>query len=646
MPGRGGRGDGRMREGTQTMKTHNAASHGVRSACVVIVTFTLVLSCLLTAQAGALTASRVYEQVSPPYKGGYPVLKLRGIAAVASDGNRIVFASFGSFAGAPAGTQPSQVGVYYAYREPLGWRTVADMVPAAISEQAPVTDYSPSLELQVALAQLGANSGASFESKEAALLLHRPGNADDVSSWEGAGSFILEPLDEQIHEPPEYSGASRDLCHLIFRQFPLRGSPAEITKTQLYNLARGCAGEQASLTVVAVNNSGHELVPNCAAGPDVGDARYSEATGPSNAFNAVAAGGSEVFVTICTGASGSTHQLFARLGAERTLEVSRPTGSLCVGEGSPHVVGEVPCQGATARASANFQGASEDGSRVFFTTTAPLAGTDNDIQNDLYMAAIGCPGGEECKPGEREVTSLTQVSRTLKAEAADVQGGVIAMSPDGSRVYFVARGVLSEEGPSEAGAQSLPVAGADNLYVFDGVLKETLFVGDLCSGSRTSGSVQDAHCPTSLNGVNRNDDGLLRAHDEAQVTGDGRFLVFSTFAQLSKNDIDNARDVYRYDALEDKLTRVSVGEDGYHVDGNGEDGAQSADASIAQNEQSVDSTAEQHGMTGRAISEEGSQIVFASAEQLSAAAVNGHVNVYEWNERQRVADFERHGRRR
>jgi hypothetical protein len=632
-----------MSKGMGTPRAFAAAWHGGRLVCTAALALVLVLYCGFAAQARALTAGRTYEMVSPPYKGGYPVAD-GGIEAVAPDGESVLFESVGSFAGAPEGLQETQAALYYAHREPLsGWATAPDMVPAAISTHAPVEDFSPSLELQVAQTKLGANSNAVEYSREGASLLHRPGSADTLASWEEAGGFVLEPSDGSL-ESAFYEGASPDLCHILFSDRPLSHAPAAGAKqNQLYDLARGCAGEQPSLTVAAVDNSGHEVDPNCSVTSTGLDPQYAEATGQTNYFNAVAAGGSEVFFTTCTrfGPPGTLHQLFVRLGTERTLEVSRPLGA-CVGEEPPHAVGEVPCQGAGVRASANFQGASEDGSRVFFTTTTPLVGTDKDAQNDLYMATIGCPGGGEgCKPGEREVTSLTQVSKSLGAEAADVQGGVTVMSPDASRVYFVARGVLSEEGPNGGGVQERPVAGADNLYVYDVASKTTSFIADVCSDSRASGVVGDVRCPTDLtsfiSGSEHNDGGLMRAYGagrnaEAQVAGDGRFLVFSTFAQLTADDVDNARDVYRYDAQTRSLVRVSVGEGGYHQNGNGEDGEQNANASIAPNDQSSFKNFSQRGMNSRAVSEDGSRVVFRTAEPLSPAAVNGHVDVYEWHE--------------
>ena len=53
-----------------------------------------------------------------------------------------------------------------------------------------------------------------------------------------------------------------------------------------------------------------------------------------------------------------------------------------------------------------------------------------------------------------------------------------------------------------------------------------------------------------------------------QTTGDGGFLVFTSYGQLSAGDTDTAQDVYRYDAESGALDRVSVGEDGYDANGN------------------------------------------------------------------------------
>ena len=379
--------------------------------------------------------------------------------------------------------------------------------------------------------------------------------------------------------------------------------------------APGCGGERALRLLAVANRLGSHREP----------VLIEPSCGPALAagINSVAAGGSDIFFNTavdhksCSVEAGDGGPLFVRLGGERTLEMSRPLEASkpfggCEGEvgGVPDgVLGEVPCVGADTRAGALFQGASEDGSRVFFTTTTPLVAEDKDSGGDLYMAEIGCPVGEPgCEPSKREVTSLTLVSHDPNVgEAAEVQG-VSALSADARRIYFVARGVLSA---GNAEGES-PVRGADNLYVYDlgegGAPGEATmhFVADLCSGAVRSGEAADARCPNDLNTeAGRNDDSEWSyGGDEVQTTGDGGFMVFTSYGRLTGGDTDSARDVYRYDAQTEALDRVSVGEDGY--DANGNNDAFNASLPVRGSGQ----VQKNYELGSRAISEDGSRIVF------------------------------------
>jgi Tol biopolymer transport system component len=118
---------------------------------------------------------------------------------------------------------------------------------------------------------------------------------------------------------------------------------------------------------------------------------------------------------------------------------------------------------------------------------------------------------------------------------------------------------------------------------------------------------------------------------EAQSTQDGAFLVFCSYGQLLPEDTDSAKDVYRYDAQTGTLQRISVGVNDYHANGNSD----AFDANIALSlsfSGSVDAVNLQHELTTRAVSENGSVIVFDTSEPLSPAATNGKVDIYEWDE--------------
>ncbi|MGH2879529.1 MAG: hypothetical protein ACRDK4_07995 [Solirubrobacteraceae bacterium] len=605
-----------------------------------------IVGSMWTVVARAAVVGRGYEMVSPQFKGGYGA---SGIEAVSPDGERLAYGSRGAFAGDPA-NEPLD-NVYLASRmQGVGWSTVALTPPAALAPTADVFEYSPSLLETLSMSRPGPNySFGSDDTLEQAVLLHddqqpdaaplaTPEIFEPAPYFELAGA-LLRSVNGKRSEA-RYLGASADMSHIVLSEIqeaPLLTKAAK-TQSTLYELISHPAPGEEPLVLVGLNNKGGVLDPACPTG--LGSVGLASEKG--SRLGTVAAGGS--IVLFATGVGGECRQqLFARLGRTRTIELSRPLEPC----GSGSKVGEVPCAGAEERAPAEFQGASDDSSTVFFKTSQRLVAGDTDEGPDLYMARIGCPAVTPgCGAAEMEVTELVQVTHdTNPSEPSDFQD-VVTPAPDGSRVYFVARGVLHSGVNAQGRA---PVAGAENLYVYDTrTAAAPVFIADLCSGPETSGTVEDIECPGGLtpadgSGVGRNDEGLWAKNDpQAQVnvcarpagecTGTretGRFLLFSSYGQLTEDDTDTARDVYHYDALTGSLQRVSVGEDGADSDGNGE-GAGS-DASIAATSESGEEF-RQHGLDSRSISEDGSRAVFASAEPLALSPTDGLLNAYEWDE--------------
>lgn len=605
---------------------------GVWAKWVGVFVLCLCLCCCWSADAFGLSVDRAYEMVSPVYKGGYGA---NGIGAVAPNGESVYFASKGAFAEPLGGPSPAGSD-YLARRDASGWTTSPLMVPNAILPYVPYTDVSKSLDLAVALGKPGPNNegAASLQSTEAEFLLHSTNTPDIEANWE-VGGMSFEALDRGSINPA-YRGASGDLCHLLFTTtVRLRGFTESVGDQELYEVDRGCGGNPSVLRVVGLNNQGEAFDKLCVAEPG------GREGGSGSTFNALADGGREIFFTTNVEAKSPDcfhGQLFVRLDGTKTLEVSKRLSEVC--EGGP---AEVPCRpAASTRPNATFAGASEDGSRVYFTTTAPLVENDEDTSGDLYIASIGCPGAEppevgSCEVSQRQVSSLVQVSHDpTVGEAAGVQG-VVRVSPDGQRVYFVAMGDLlngSERAGLEAEGRAAPHAGADNLYVYDSASGKLAFVADLCSGPSLSGSVEDQFCPSDLDNTQsgRNDRTLWAnlGAAEAQTAGpDGGFLVFSSYGQLTVDDTDTSQDVFRYDAETGVLQRVSVGEAGHDANGNA-NGAMN-DATIALAAHGDTLVQEQYDMGSRAVSEDGSRIVFTTPELLSPAATNRLVNVYEWH---------------
>jgi hypothetical protein len=627
---------------------------------LLLVVPALVCMLLLTSSALALSDGRVYEMVSPPYKEGYPV---RELMATSPDGESVAYETQGAFDGVLSLNGVDRA-VYVAHRNPSGWTSTAQMPPPS----GGTIDFSTSLSHALGKNCVAPNAGTEqYDCTGEKYLLHSVTAPNAFENWEVAGEPTKSVNGEASLTLEQ--DASADLCHIVIgnaAHVPLVPE-AEKTYQELYDIAAapaaGCESSGQPIRMVAVKNkTGHQGEPEpidrtCATTVGTG-LLYSTPDDPTNDFNAVSGNGEEIFFTAglthnCT----SAHQLFVRLGGERTLEVSRPFEAGKVfggcGEGgqSGEIPGEVPCPGTIERSNAYFKGASEDGSRVFFTTTAPLVpAEDKDSQNDLYMTVIGCPNGEaDCGAPSKRVTGLLQISHDPHAgQAAEVQG-VVRVAPDGSRVYFVAKGDLltsSEQAKLEGERRPTPIAGAENMYVYDTGSGTIEFIADICSGPDRSGKVADASCPLSLGeGLNAPNDlthlvttggsnaqvNVCARPSATECTGTretGRFFVFSSYAQLTPDDVNEGQDVYRYDSQSGAMQRVSVGEAGADTNGNGP-----GDASVA-GIATVEASPlfVQQAMQSRAISEDGSRIVFATVRPLSPDAVNGVSDIYEWHD--------------
>jgi hypothetical protein len=608
-------------------------SHAWVRVCALVSLVVLSVLALTVASALALPPGRHYEMVSPVHKGGFGVRK---IGAVSPDGESVAFYSPGVFNENPSPVAGPQKWNYLAVRGMSGWETSPTGAPASLLAEK-WEDFSPDLSVEFALGQPGSNIHHPV-TEEADLWLHPAGLPDTVAGWTAAG-VLKNPGHIFV---PAYLSASPDFCHVLAIRNYAQDSEQLLPEAEglaaklLYEIDSGCGKGQASIALVGVNNQDKILDRECSV--DFGDEYYRGLA--ASQYNAISDDGSEVFFTTCpsgaypgAGEAGNPHQLFVRLAGSRTLEVSRPLegGAFggCVGEGNG-IPGEVPCAGAAARQSADFAGASQDGSKVYFTTTAQLTASDKDTGSDLYMASIGCPGGDPgCGAGEREVTSLKHVSLDPNGGAAEVQG-VVRVAPDGQRVYFVAAGDLlsaSQRQALEGEGRPAPEVGAENLYVYDGVGSGSVsFVGDLCTGTERSGTVEDFHCPSGETDRALWTSGGETAGESQTAGPGGEYLVFATYAQLSGADINKAKDVYRYDAATGVSALVSIGENSYAPNA----GTGTLGSTIAQG-QLGGLVYSQYELNTRAISEDGSRIVFTSAEPLSPNATNGSVNAYEWH---------------
>ena len=186
-----------------------------------------------------------------------------------------------------------------------------------------------------------------------------------------------------------------------------------------------------------------------------------------------------------------------------------------------------------------FQLASSDGSRVFFTDTQRLTEDAGAVANepDLYECEMVEPlaGELECK--------LTDLTPLVHSEHAAVQGAVLGASEDRSWVYFVANGVFAQGAtPGKCKFPTSEPGATCNLYVgHDGTTRLVAV----------------------LSGKDMQDWSSDLKRLTARVSPDGRWLAFMSQRSLTGYDNRDAlsgkpdEEVYLYDAQAEHLVCAS-----------------------------------------------------------------------------------------
>jgi hypothetical protein len=207
--------------------------------------------------------------------------------------------------------------------------------------------------------------------------------------------------------------------------------------------------------------------------------------------------------------SAGVHLYVRDVGKGQTLQLDLP-GAQCL------AVGEC----GDGEASARFQLASTDGSRVLFTDVQRLSADAGETPNtaDLYECDISEVAGKlSC-----ELSDLTPAPGLR--QSADVQGATVGASEDASWVYFVANGALGD------GAQRGAVAG-------DCKLKGTKGEGQCNLYVHHEGATQ---LVATLAGEDYPDwtglAGLDLSKLTARVSPDGHWLAFMSSRPLSGYD--------------------------------------------------------------------------------------------------------------
>ncbi|MGH2911249.1 MAG: TolB family protein [Solirubrobacteraceae bacterium] len=556
-----------------------------------------------------LPDNRAYEMVTPPHKNG--ALIGAGFRTVLPDisenGSRLVLSSVQCFAGSESciGARQNTGEQFLFSRGSGGWITTA-LAPSATRFEV--------------------NSGWLANAETGMELTSSPTppmSEDDFYVREPDGSHVdigpTTPPFAGAQAPRNTFGAAnmratRDFSRVIFQE-PHAWPFDESGGTSTYELA-GINNTAPLLVGVSGGLGSTDVISKCET------VLGSSETG--NNPGELSADGETVYFTASACPQGGTGtnagvpvpvgEVFARVGASRTVAISEPSAFSAA---APYPgCSEEPCvkevNDREDWRGASFAGASNDGSKAFFTSDQQLS-DDASAERNLYEYHTQDCGGE---------------GHVIDVSAGDSSGhgsrvqGVVAIGADGSHVYFVARGVLT----GVANAQGTTAKdGANNLYVFE---------HDEChAGGRIS-------FVTSLPEI----DSLQWNHNgsecNANVTSDGRFLVFESHADLTSDTTrtDGALQIFRYDALTGQLVRISVGENGLNDDGN----AGSGDAKIVPAWKGAVNAGPSRA--DPSMSHDGSYIFFTSPVALTPHALNdvpvapgqlesGYAeNVYEWHE--------------
>lgn len=555
----------------------------------------------------ALPDGRQYEFVTPASKNGALIgaLFLHNVSPqISEDGSRVTAPTVQCFAGSPScvGSRETEGEPYDFQRSGEGWS------PHSLAPDA--TEFET-------------NSWWSIDPNSDTTLFsipRPPDGQDEFYARQPSGRFDqIGPIGEGgatysvLAQEPLL--ATSDLSHVVYTtNDPVWSSDhGNGNALSLYEYA--AAAGAPTLVGVSGAQGTTDLISKCGTGLGSGETK-----GFSKRNRSLSADGRVVYWTAYQCASGSgvnagtpvpARELFARIDGEqgdaRTVRISAPTPATCT---------TVACkQHTTTEGDARdafFEGASENGEVAVFTDTQQL--TDDATQDPATgdSAAIGqCGHTTSASTGCNLYLSVcparceSAASRELIDLSATQEGGpqvqgTVAISPDGTHVYFVAKGVV----PASAnGFGQHPRSNGENLYAFEREPGKAggrvAFVATLSTADSTE---WDQHFEGGI----------------ANTPPDGHLLVFTSHRGLTPDAtrVEGPAQVYEY-TQGGALTRISIGQAGFNNNGN----AGIANAAIAGESRSVESASVPQ-RSDPTMSRDGAYIFFQSPVGLTPQALD------------------------
>ncbi len=531
----------------------------------------------------SLPECRAYELVSPAVKNGWQV----EVPNVSLDGEQVLATSLGGFAGS---TQTRANSFYDLTRTPGGWLTSPFIEPPGFINTVFDNLQAATPNLDSGLFEYRPSSTADPRVRRFYIRDLPDGSPVEVGPVFSTAALNSNPLTSVgRHSEPSISA---DFKHILFTiegpsslsgphlnyLWPEDGTIENVEGPAFTSLYEYVGTGNSKPSLVGVNDAGQQI-SQCGTSLGFPPRGHFIRFQDEELYNAISADGSRVFFTAaaaCEGGAGpAANELFARTDSSKTTSISEPSSG---------ATGDCSECDTSEPAAAVFQGASEDGSKVFFLSEQRLL-----------------PGSEGQNLYEYDFDAIMGKRLVLVAPAV---AGVARVSEDGSRVYFVSQHALTVS-PNPVGA--VAQSGGDNLFVYDTPTKSTAFVGELSPADEEDWQRADER--------------------PVDATKDGRFIAFTSSADLTPDDTSTSQQVFEYDALEKTLIRVSAGREGFNQNGNTDEYPArivfpSYDGRLNPAPQPT------------SISADGAYVVFQSRDNLTPHALAGYNNVYEFHDGQ------------
>lgn len=530
-----------------------------------------VMVAAMAPSALALPEGRAYEMVSPPDKNGNDILPTDVGSAVYADpvrsslsGDAVLYASFGAFGDVASAANPSQ---YRATRGSLAWSTIGVTPPYAdtfsnfngLSVQMVSDDLARSVVITDADLDGPMPPPTDFTRDRLYLAEHDTGAYRLLTPPPVSGDwdYVMNVVD-----------ASADLSHVL-----LEGTGRLTADASSDHTGKLYVWHDGALTLASVLPDGTQA-PNASAGGENGNPGFEVVD------NAMSADGSVVYFTAIASSDVDPEPLYRRAGGQTVI----------VNE-EENLVEDVPL------GSADFRGASPSGRYVVFRSSQRLVEEDVDSLPDLYRYDADAP----------DMANLTLLSRPVGApDAADVQG-VLGMSANADRVYFVAAGRLTDEVPTAPEPER-------KVYLWqEGPGGPSVsYVGGLPSSDVL---VWDAGDPNVGGGVR-----VVRPR--RTVAPNGEALLLTTSTPMTTEDTGGWQQVYRYDRTADELVCISCPSTGLPA----------GPATLYAQTDPAASHLVFENHVRRNLSDDGGRAFFETATALVPEDTNQRIDVYMWED--------------